>query len=421
MTIFRLVQLSLLLIVAVALSTPADAQRRSGRAPAQEVMFPDATRKDEAPKTSARFNKQFQRMIELSNKDQFEESLAISLEIINDAKATPADRATALQNASYNASQLDRYEESLEYAERAVNEDALGNNAHFQLMRQVGQMRIQEEQYQEGIALLDRFMAETKTRNPELLALKGNAYYRMERYDDAVTALTEAISLNEEAPDSWRQLLMATYVEMEKPTEAAALAEQIAGRAPDDKRAQHNLAAIYAQTDQYDQATRVLEQMRAKGMFTEERDYRQLYAMYFNMDGQEAKVIEVINDGLQKGVLANNADALNALAQAYYFSDRFDEAIDTYRKASTVATDGEPGLNLARLLSNEERSADAKAAAQEAIARGVRRPGDAWMIIARSEHDLNNRAGMIAAYREAAKFEETRDQAQEWLRKNASR
>jgi tetratricopeptide (TPR) repeat protein len=243
----------------------------------------------------------------------------------------------------------------------------------------------------------------------------------MERYDDAVAALTEAISLNEEAPDSWRQLLMATYVEMEKPTEAAALAEQIAGRAPDDKRAQHNLAAIYAQTDQYDQATRVLEQMRAKGMFSEERDYRQLYAMYFNMDGQEAKVIEVISDGLQKGVLAGNADALNALAQAYYFSDRFDEAIDTYRKASAVATDGEPGLNLARLLSNEERSAEAKAAAQEAIARGVRRPGDAWMIIARSEHALNNRAGMIAAYREAAKFEETRDQAQEWLRKNASR
>jgi tetratricopeptide (TPR) repeat protein len=421
MTIPRLLQLSLLLIVAVALSTPADAQRRSGRAPAQEVLFPDATRKDEAAKTSPRFTKQFQRMIDLSNKDQFEESLAISLEIINDPRATPADRATALQNASYNASQLDRYEESLDYAERAVNEDVLGNNAHFQLMRQVGQMRIQEEQYAEGIALLDRFMAETNARNPELLALKGNAYYRMERYDDAVAALTEAIRLNEEAPDSWRQLLMATYVEMERPTEAAALAEQIAARAPDDKRAQFNLAAIYAQTDQFEQATRVLEQMRAKGMFTEERDYRQLYAMYFNMDGQEAKTIEVINDGIEKGILAGNADALTALAQAYYFSDRFDEAIDAYRRASAVAKDGEPGLNLARLLSNEDRPAEAKAAAQEAISRGVRRPGDAWMIVARSEHGLNNRAGMIAAYREAAKFEETRDQAQEWLRKNASR
>jgi tetratricopeptide (TPR) repeat protein len=420
MTIARLLQPLLMLLLAVALVAPAEAQRRRD-APARQVMFPDATRADVTPRTSQRFQRQMQRMIDLSNKDEYEQSLKVAEEIIADARATPADRAFALQSASYAASQLDQYEKSLEYARRAVEEDALDNNAHFQLMRQVAQMQIAEEQYEEGVKLLDRYIRESGSVQPEVLAIKGNAYYRMERFQEAADALRQAIDASDDPPDSWSQMLVATYIDMERPAEAAALAEEIAAKRPDDKRALTNVAAIYAQNDQFDKATEVLERIRARGMFTEERDYRQLYAMYFNMDKQEARVIDVINDGIAKGVLADNPDALNALAQAYYFSDRFDEAIETYRRAAAVAPDGEPALNLARLLTNEDRQPEAKAAAQDALARGLRRPGDAWMVIARAEHGMDNRAGMIAAYREAAKHPETRDQAQEWLRKNASR
>jgi tetratricopeptide (TPR) repeat protein len=179
---------------------------------------------------------------------------------------------------------------------------------------------------------------------------------------------------------------MASYADLERPADAARVAEGIAARNPTDKRAQMNLAAVYAQADDYEQATATLEKMRAAGMFTEDRDYRQLYAMYFNMDGKETQAIEVINEGIAKGVLGETAEVYVALAQAYYFSDKFEESIAAYRKAVPLAKDGEPALNLARVLSNEERFADSKTAAQEALAKGVRKPGDAWLIIARAEY-----------------------------------
>jgi tetratricopeptide (TPR) repeat protein len=157
--------------------------------------------------------------------------------------------------------------------------------------------------------------------------------------------------------------------------------------------------------------------MRGKGLLTEERDYRQLYAMYLNSENKEAEAIAVINEGLTKGVLKETAEVYNALAQAYYFTDRYDEAIEAYTKAAPLGKDGEGALNLARVLSNEERFAESKAAAQDAIARGIKRPGDAWIIIARAEFGLNNNPGMIAAYREAAKFPETKQQAQDWLKR----
>jgi tetratricopeptide (TPR) repeat protein len=412
-----IIQATMLFLLAAVLAAPADAQRQ--RAQKVEPKYPQATRTDVTPQTSQRFSRQFQRMVELSEKDQFAQMLAAAEQVIEDRRATAADRAVAYQNAAFAASQQDDYEGAIRFMEAAVAENALGNNSHYDLMRQAAQMNIAEENYEAGLALLDRFMTETNQVEPEMLAVKGSALYRMDRFEEAIVALKQAIAGSEQPQTSWRQLLMASYFDLDRPLEAAAVAEELAAANPTDKRAMTNLASIYAQADQYDRATQVMENMRAQGMFDEERDYRQLYSMYLNMEGREKDAIAVINDGLQRGVIPETAEVYGALGQAYYFSDQFDEALAAYAKAAPLAKDGEAALNLSRLLSNEDRPAEAKAAAQDALARGVRRPGDAWMIIGRAEHGLDNRAAMIAAYREAAKFPETQAQAQEWLSRNA--
>jgi hypothetical protein len=63
----------------------------------------------------------------------------------------------------------------------------------------------------------------------------------------------------------------------------------------------------------------------------------------------------------------------------------------------------------------EDRNAEAKAAAQQALAKGVKKPGEAWMAIARAEYYSDNIPGATAAYREAAKDPSTREQAQKAL------
>jgi hypothetical protein len=69
-------------------------------------------------------------------------------------------------------------------------------------------------------------------------------------------------------------------------------------------------------------------------------------------------------------------------------------------------------LNLGKLQAGEEHWAAAKSAAQSALAKGVKHRGDAWMVVARSEFGLGNKAGVLAAYREAAKYPETKKTAE---------
>ena len=56
--------------------------------------------------------------------------------------------------------------------------------------------------------------------------------------------------------------------------------------------------------------------------------------------------------------------------------------IDAYKKAAPLAPDGEAYLNLARVLWQEDRIPEAKEAARQAVAKGVKKPDDAKKILA---------------------------------------
>jgi tetratricopeptide (TPR) repeat protein len=143
-----------------------------------------------------------------------------------------------------------------------------------------------------------------------------------------------------------------------------------------------NLASVYLQADKYDQAAAVLEKLRNSGQMTDEKEYRQLYTTYANMDGKEKEVIAVINDGMQKGVLKPDQQTYLALAQSYYYSDQIPPAIDAWHKAAPLSKDGETYLNLAKVLWQENRIPEAKQAAKSALEKGVKKPEDAKKIIA---------------------------------------
>lgn len=412
--------LTVALMVALLAAGSALAQRNK-KVEKAPPMYPDATRPEPKVKVSPALGKKLEQLVEFSNEDRPDDVIKVGEEILSSKRAGPYEKSFALQAQAFAYVDKDDYGAAIPLLQKSLDTNGLPNDTHYQILFQLAQMYLSEERYDEALTTLDKFFAETKSAKPEHLAMKGNALYRLERYDEAVKVLEQAIAKSDKPQSSWSQLLMGSYFEQDKPLEAAKVAEAMLAKNPDDKNLLSNLASIYAQADMYDKATEILERARAKGMLTEERDYRNLYAMYLNSEGKEAKGIEVINDGLAKGVLKPGADVYIALGQAYYFSDQIGPSIEAYRKALPFAKDGEPALNLARVLTNEEDYAGAKAAAQEALKKGVKKPGEAWMVVGRAEFGLGNRAGLIAAYKQAAKYPETAQQANEWLRKNGGK
>ncbi|MET3928266.1 tetratricopeptide repeat protein [Lysobacter soli] len=347
--------------------------------PAEE--YPQATRQVEA-KASSKGGQKLQKMMGLYDDDKGTEARAAADEIIATETFNAYDRAFAAQMAAQIAYDADDTAAAKNYLRKAIELNGLDNNGHYGAMYMLAQLQLQDEQYAESLKTLDTFFNETKSTKPEQLVVKGNALYRLERYPEAATVLKQAIDSSPTPKPEWQQLLMATYAESGNAGEAAKMAEAVAAKNPNDKRAQLNLAAVYQQGEMYDKSAAVLEKLRASGQLTEDKEYRQLYATYLNMDGKEKEAIAVINDGIQKGVLKPDYQTYLAQAQAYYFSDQAGPAIDAYKKAAPLAPDGEAYLNLARVLWQEDRIPEAKEAAKQAVAKGVKKPDDAKKILA---------------------------------------
>jgi tetratricopeptide (TPR) repeat protein len=389
--------LSLALVAAFCGGAVLDANAaRRGEQKKEEVLFPDTTRQEPEAKGSPKVLTKLNKLIEAYNKalDQEDETKAaagyttartLADEIIANGSANAYDKALAAQIASQAALNTDDEAAAEGYLKQAIDANALGNNQHFQLMLQLAQLQLQKDDYTNGFATLDKYLAESKSKRPADFAFKGQYLYQADRFAECIPPLKQAIETStnpEDKVDNWTQILMVCYQEAGQLAEAVKVAEQLAAKSPNDKRAQMNLASIYLNSEQEAKAAAVLEKLRAAGLMTEEKDYRQLYLTYANMEGKEKDVIAVVNEGLQKGVVKPDYQTYLALAQAYYYSEQIPQAIEAWQKAAPLSKDGETYLNLARVLWQEGRIPEAKVAARAALDKGLKKPDDAKKIIA---------------------------------------
>lgn len=355
---------------------------KDSKAAAQPAQFPDAKRAEPETKSSAKLGPKLQKMATQFNDGEMDAAKAIAEEILGNDKANNYEKAFAAQIAGQVQYEADDFPGAIKYIQQAVASNGLDNNAHFGAMRMIGQLQLQDEKYAEALVSLDKFIAESGTKNPDDIALRATALYYLDRYAETISTLKPLVDASPEPKDTWLQMLMSSYFETENAGQAVAIAEKLAAKKPDDKRVQLNLSAAYLQADQFQKAAALLEKLRAAGQLTEDKDYRQLYSVYLNMDGKEREAASAINEGLQKGVLKGDHQTYLALAQAYYFSDQPNPAIEAYKKAAPLATNGETYLNLARLLWQEDRIPEAKEAARQAQAKGVKNPADVKKILA---------------------------------------
>jgi len=396
----------------------AEEAKKAAASGKQAPLFPNATREEPKQTGSKALNKPLAELFKLQEESKDDEAIAKADAILANPQANPFDRSTAGYIAGYAwlAKETNDYVNACKYLAGAVNDGGLSNNTHFQMMLQLGQMLSNDDKHAEALTYIDRYLAETKSEDPKAYALKGNILYQMKRYPDSVAAVQKAIALDPKPSDGLIRLLVADYLEMDKPKDAAKVLEDLLTRTPNDKALMINLASVYQQSDDDAKAGQVFDRMRSAGLLTETRDYENAYRLLANIEGREADALALMEEGLKKGLLTPGYDIYAYQGQVYYNLDKNDKALEAWTKAAPLSRDGEMYLNVAKMQAGEEHWAMAKAAAQNALAKGVKKPGDAWMVVARSEFGQGNKPAVLAAYREAAKYPETKKTAEAALR-----
>jgi len=422
MAAIRITLIGIAALSALLLALPAEAQTarsdgdRRSQAEERPALFPHATREVPEGRVSSRLQRQINAMIEALNEDEDPaKARELADAILANERANAFEKSIAAQVGGNAAAEMDDLAASIIYLQRAITENALDNEAHYSVMQNLAISQLNNDQAKDAIATLTRLITETQTENADIHYALAGAYLEDEQYVAGIAALEKAIGFANPPRPAWQKLLVAAHLENNDPASAVKAGAALLAQSPDDKRLILTLASAYLDLEQQDRAIALLEGARSRGLFTEARDYQTLYALYFNAEGREKEVIAVIQEGLSKGLLQRDVQTLSALAQAAYFAENMELALASYREAAALDPKGDTGLNYAKVLSAEEQDAAARDAAKAALAKGVDKPGDAWMVIARSEAQLDNIAAMRVALQEAAKHAETREQANRML------
>jgi len=357
----------------------------------EAVMFPLATRVPPKQEGSKALTKQRNQMITAYQKNKFDDAKQLAATIKADPAANANDIGTAARVSLVIITTKDRnnHKDAIPELEEAVNSNGLDNNTHYSLMSELAQRYLANQDYQDALETSDKFLAETKTDKKEILAVKGNALYRLKREKDAIGVLEKvhAMDPNDQAVT---QMLARAYSDSGQPAKAAELTKLIAQAAGGDRVTRVNLAITYRDAKQFEEAADVIADLRKEQQLVEERDYLTAMNIYSAMKNREADMASVVQEGLDKGVLKETASNYNILGESYYYSGEEDKAITAWSKGAPLSKDGTTYLNLAIIQCQDQvaRWAACKESAKNAIAKGGINPADAKTQIAKADKEL---------------------------------
>lgn len=413
------------IIALTVASSPAIARERHADKDKKVALYPNATRTE--PKldlTSEKDQKNLNAGLDAVNQGDKAKAAELLQPIIDKSKSKYA-KALALQglaNLKYNEGDVPG---AIDLLKQSLAMGVMPNDTYFQLEYMLAQFQLAAEQYQAALDTVQKWRAEGKKETPESYALEGNAYYRLEKYPEAIAAIKKAQSLTDKPQESWNQILMASYAESGQSDQAASLAEQQLAANPGDSVALNNAVAVLMQAQKYPEAIKLMEKSRAAGGLKTEKEYVNLAKLYL-ITGQNGgdpkpnagKAVQVLEDGMSKGVVPPSYDNYKLLGDAAYFAENPTKALAAYKKAMPMAKDGEAAIRGGQLLISEHKYKEAKGLIKQGIDKGVKHQGTAWMLLAEAERGVKNKPGAIAAMKKAAQYPETAAKAKAWLKKS---
>src|SRR5690242_15568150 len=399
-------------------ATPKDksAKEKPGKTSKGENKYPNATRKEPKLEMSSGDQKDLNKAADLINDSKNDEAEPILQKELANDKASKYAQAFAHTLQAQIYYEKDKSADAIAEYKKAIDMDALPNDAHFQTIYQIAQLQVQDEKYADALTTLDQWEKQTGSQTADELALKSNAYYRTDKFQDAVDTMKKAISMTDKPNDSWTQILMASYFELNQYDQAAQVVQQQMAKDPNNKKLLNQLATIYIQADKPQQALDLMSKAKSQGLITTSDDYMQLAKMYAAADKYK-DASATIKEGLDKNILKPSFDVYKLEGDVCTQGEDDKCAIDAYTKASPQAKDGNIDYQLGYLLFYSDRSKDASDALSRAISKGgLKQEGEAYLLRGDAENDLNQASAALADWQKASGYPSTKVMAEQRIK-----
>ncbi|HEX4300683.1 MAG TPA: tetratricopeptide repeat protein [Gammaproteobacteria bacterium] len=297
----------------------------------------------------------------------------------------------------------------------AVQQNILPGSEQREAQLTLGKLLVANGQYQPGLDMLRNSLQGQENPPPDVLMALAQGYAQSGQCRQAAPEAKRAIDSAADSPSEWYQLLISCLYQEHDYAGAAEQLEAVLSRYPDQTQYWAQLGNAYAQAGDASRALAVYALMYRQGLIRQSQDYLNLASLYAQNSVPYQSAL-VLQEGLQSGAVAASEANFTLLANAWQDAGDLDRAVAALGEAEKQSKSGDPLVAQAQIYTERHEWFSAIDSAKKAISKGgLKRPGRAWLLQGIAEVQNRQYDEGTAALREAAKYDESRAQAEAWL------
>jgi Tfp pilus assembly protein PilF len=356
-----------------------------------------------------------QSAMELMSKQKYNEAIEKLGKIADSGSAY--EKAVVNYNLGFAYSSKNDHASAVKSFAKALSFEALPRSQREQLQYNLGQLYIVVGQYDDGIKMLQTYIAQACTPvPPEAHIFLANALTERKHYQEALPQIDLAISKSKTVKEPWLQLRLAVAYELKDYNSCAQSLMQLISLAPEKAEYWKQLSSIFYEMKSDGQSAAVLALAERQGFLQKPAEIHNLYSIYMMMEMPYQAGL-LLQDAMEKGKIPNDEKNLESVADAWINARESVRAETTLKKLAAMSDRGEYYFKLGAMYGDDERWQESKDMVEKALQKGgLKRTGEAWMRLAVANYSLKNTTAAIGALQKAVTFDETRTQAGEWLR-----
>ena len=346
---------------------------------------------------------------------QYNDALA-QLNYLQGVTTSPYEAAVVHElSADLSIARAD-YASALAALQPVVQQNILPPGEQRDAQLALGKLYVAAGQYQAGAELMRGWLAGQDSPPPDALITAAQAYAQLGQCHVAVPYAKRAIDVSAEPPIEWYQLLVSCLYDGHDYAGAADALQALLARFPDQMQYWLQLGQSYAQAGDASRALAVYSLMYSQGQLHDAQDYLNLVSLYMQ-NSEPFQAAQVLQEGMQAGTIPATEANYTLLASAWIDAKERERAVAALGEAVKVAQSGEPYLTQAQLYAAHHEWFSVIDTTRKALAKGsLKHPGHAWLLQGVALLENRQYDDAATALREASKYEDTRAEAETWLR-----
>jgi tetratricopeptide (TPR) repeat protein len=294
---------------------------------------------------------------------------------------SPYERSRVEQVLFNVAYQERRYDEAHAHLQRAIDAGGLSEREVAQARYQRAQLLMAEERWQDGVAVLEAWLATAVQPPPSAYYLLAVGYYQAGEFAKALPAVRAAIERMEQPQESWLTLQLALHLQNEQLHDAATVLNRLLAVAPAHKTYWVQLSSVYAKLEDYGSALAIMQLAYDAGMLNEPAEIQRLADLLLFND-VPLRAAHLLEDAMAANRVARDETTYSKLGNAWIAARDFDKAVAPLEHAATLVATGDGFFRLGQVHLERADWVAAEDSLTRAIAKGdLRDPAEAQFLL----------------------------------------